>query len=239
MSELDCQGLAKTVGESDRAAVLRGVSFHVRAGSCVGLSGATGSGKTTLLRLIAGLEAPDRGEIRIDGRLASSPAWLLPPGQRRIGFVFQGLGLWPHLDVAGHLDYVLAASPLKGQARARHKDDLLEAFRLRDLRRRMPAELSGGEKHLLAIARALAGEVRLLLLDEPFAGLDGSLKSRVLETVARYRRARGLTAILVSHQTDELNALCEERLHLREGHIAPPLGRQASAYGEGGGGARP
>lgn len=227
MSDLDVLDVSKTVGAGDVSAVLRGVSFYVPSGDCLGLKGATGAGKTTLLRLIAGLEKPDAGEIRMDGLLVSSPKVLVPPGRRRIGFVFQSLGLWPHLTVSGHLDYVLSASSLRRDEAGRRKMELLEAFHLRDLAGRRPGELSGGEKHLLAIARALANDARLLLMDEPFAGLDGHLKDMVVSALRRVQRDRGLTALLVSHDPEDLRTLCRGVIQLREGHIKNSFGRSS------------
>lgn len=219
MSHLEILGVAKTLGESDRVAVLREVTLRVQAGHCLGLKGATGSGKTTLLRLIAGLERLDQGEIRIDGLAVSGTKVHIPAGKRRIGFVFQSLGLWPHLTVDGHLDYVLQASPFRGDERVRRKRELLQAFHLGGLENRRPGELSGGERHLLAIARALAPDIRILLLDEPFAGLDGQLRELVIEALGRIRRERQLTTVLVSHDIFELRALSNELVYLREGHV--------------------
>ena len=238
MRGLDVDHVSKTLGTSDRTAVLREASLRIAAGRCLGLKGATGSGKTTLLRLIAGLEAPDSGEIRIDGLVVSSPAYQVPPGKRGIGFVFQHLGLWPHLSVEGHLEYVLAATPFRAEERIQRKAELLAAFHLHGLERRRPHELSGGEKHLLALARALAGDVRVLLLDEPFAGLDGSLKDLVIEAVGRLQAERALPTLLVSHDAGELTALCQEVLHLREGRVAAPSPKTSSPHGQNGQGKR-
>jgi len=220
VSRIEVREVSKTLGGRAGTAVLRGVVLYVAEGRCVGLRGATGSGKTTLLRLIAGLDRPERGEILLDGRIVSGPQVHVPPHRRRIGFVFQSLGLWPHLNIAEHLDYVLAASPLKPDERARRKKELCDAFHLHGLEGRFPAELSGGEKHLLALARALAGDVRILLLDEPFAGLDGQLKEWVTGALASWRRSRRLTTVLVSHDPQDLARLCQSVVHLREGRIA-------------------
>jgi iron(III) transport system ATP-binding protein len=220
VSRIEVREVSKTLGGRAGTAVLRGVTFQAPEGRCVGLRGATGSGKTTLLRLIAGLDRPERGEILLDGQVVSGPRVHVPPHRRRIGFVFQSLGLWPHLNVAEHLDYVLSASPLPRDERARRKKELFEAFHLRGLEGRFPAELSGGEKHLLALTRALAGDVRLLLLDEPFAGLDGQLKEWVTGALASWRQSRRLTAVLVSHDPRDLARLCQSIVHLREGRIA-------------------
>lgn len=220
MSFLEVREVAKTLGSGERAAVLRGVSLRVQGGAWVGLRGATGSGKTTLMRIIAGLEFPDRGEVWLDGERMSTLAGGVPPGRRGIGFVFQSLGLWPHLTVGGHLDYMLGASRLAANTRAARRAELLEAFHLHGMVRRYPWELSGGEKHLLAIARALSGQVRLLLLDEPFSGLDGALKEVVVQALKRLREEWGMTALLVSHLAEDFQALCSGVLHLREGRIA-------------------
>ncbi|MCW8130838.1 MAG: ATP-binding cassette domain-containing protein [Planctomycetota bacterium] len=235
MSHLEILGVAKTLGESDRVAVLREVTLRVQGGQCLGLKGATGSGKTTLLRLIAGLERLDQGEIRIDGLAVSGPKVHIPAGRRRVGFVFQTLGLWPHLSVDGHLDYVLQASPFRGDERVRRKRELLQAFHLGGLENRRPGELSGGERHLLAIARALAPDIRMLLLDEPFAGLDGQLRDLVIDALGRIRRERQLTTVLVSHDIFELRALSNELVYLREGHVVGQPSPLPSPRGPNGG----
>ena len=235
MAYLDVRSIAKTLGaagsspDGEATAVLREVSLKVESGECVGLSGSTGSGKTTLLRIISGLERPDRGEIWLDGKLASSPKVVLPPGERHIGFVFQHLGLWPHLTVAEHLDYALSTLPLKKSEKNCRKEELLLEFSLHEkLIERRPAELSGREKRLLALARALCGDIKLLLLDEPFHGLDGALEARVVETLGRIRRTRKLATLLVSHAARDFERLCDRVVTLREGHTHGGAGRLKS-----------
>jgi len=247
MSGLVVNEVAKTLDGS--AAVLRGVSLRVGTGQCLGLRGATGSGKTTLLRIIAGLERPDRGEVHINDKLVASPKVHVPPGERGVGFVFQSLGLWPHLNVEEHLDYALSATKLSRADRLIRKQLLMDLFHLgravqrsaderegllsrvfrtlvpereRPIAKRRPAELSGGEKHLLAISRALCGQCSLLLLDEPFSGLDGQLKELVVETLARIAPERALTSLLVSHDPADFRALTSGVIHLREGRVLEP-----------------
>lgn len=221
MSRLEVTGLVKTLGGAshDASAVLRGTTFSVASGECLGLRGATGAGKTTLLRIIAGLLTPDAGEVRLDDRVLSAPGILVPPQERGIGFMFQSLGLWPHLTVKGHLDFVLAATRWTRQARTARRAAILDTFVLHGLENRYPGELSGGERHLLALARALCTDVRLLLLDEPFTGLDGALKGRILDTLRQERTRRRLTALLVTHNDDEMRALCQHVEQLSEGCI--------------------
>jgi len=221
---LDVSGLVKTLGDpgsgpAEAAAALRGVSFSVARGECLGLKGATGAGKSTLLRIIAGLLAPDAGEVWLDGELMSSSDVLVPPARRQIGFVFQNLGLWPHLTVRGHLDFVLAASCMSRSERAARRAAILDTFVLEGLEQRYPSELSGGERHLLAIARAFCGDARLLLLDEPFTGLDGALKDRILDTLKKERVRRNLTTVLVTHDDDEMRTICQRTEQLSEGRI--------------------
>lgn len=222
MSVLEVEGLTKTLGRAATpaaSAVLRGVTFSIGDGDCLGLKGSTGAGKSTLLKIIAGLLSPDGGQVRLDGQVLSSATAQVPPQQRGIGMVFQNLGLWPHLSVQGHLDFVLSASNLSRSEKERRRAEMLDTFLLRDLAARYPAELSGGERHLLALARVLCGPIKLLLLDEPFIGLDTALKGRILETLSRERKRRQLTALLVTHDDDEMRALCGRVEHLSEGHI--------------------
>lgn len=219
---LDVRALTKTLGHAaspQASAVLRGVHLTIAPGECLGLKGATGSGKTTLIRIIAGLMAPDGGEVLLDGKILSSPKQMVAPAQRGVGLVFQSLGLWPHLSVSAHLDFALSARPLPSSEKNARRAEALETFLLRDLADRFPAELSGGERHLLALARVFCSDMKLLLLDEPFNGLDSGLKGRILETLARERTRLKLTTLLVTHNDDEMRLLCKRVEHLSEGRI--------------------
>jgi ABC-type Fe3+/spermidine/putrescine transport system ATPase subunit len=179
--------------------VLRGCSFEAAAGEWTALLGPSGSGKTTLLRLVAGFEAAEIGELRIDGRNAAG----VPPRARGVGMVFQDLALWPALSVAE-------------QAGSR---ELVERFGLSGLEGRKPGELSGGEKQRLAIARSLAHDPRLLLMDEPFSGLDPLLRRSIGEALAELQRERGFTVIVVSHHLDGLVARASRVGLLRDGRV--------------------
>jgi len=222
MAHLEVKDLVKTLGAPSSAtgsAVLRGVSFSIAAGECLGLKGSTGSGKSTLLRIIAGLMEPDGGEVWLDGRLLSSKTSMIEPAQRGVGMVFQHLGLWPHLSVEAHLDFALSGTTLPSSEQSQRRSQIMDTFLLRDLGSRYPAQLSGGERHLLAIARALCADIKLLLLDEPFTGLDSALKQRILETLKHERERRRLTTLLVTHGDDEMRYLCQRVEHLNEGHL--------------------
>ena len=175
------ESLAKGLGGRG---VLHGLSLEAEAGEWLAVLGPSGAGKTTLLRAIAGLERPDAGRVRLGGRDAAS----IPPRERGIGFVFQDLALWPYLTVEEHVAEISS-----------RPGPLLERFGLRGLEGKRPHELSGGERQRLALARALASDPRLLLLDEPFSSLDPLLRRGLADTLADLHRERGMTVIYVSH----------------------------------------
>ena len=175
------------------------VALHVNRGEIFSLVGPSGCGKTTLLRLIAGLEQPDRGAIILDGREITN----LPPAQRRVGLVFQDYALFPHLTVAGNIEYGLKVQRVPAPARRQRLAGLLELFGLEGLAHRQIQHLSGGEKQRVALARALAPEPLLLLLDEPFSALDYNLRQRLRQELKRLREKLGFTAIFVTHQQEE------------------------------------
>lgn len=196
------------------------LSFVVKEGEIIVLFGPSGCGKTTCLRLIAGLETPDEGEIWISGRcVARSGINLVPPAARGIGFVFQDLALWPHLTVAGQLDFVLAATDLSRSDRLARRDEILRLVRIDRFARHYPAALSGGEQQRVAIARALVAYPRLLLLDEPFSNLDSDLKSDLLAELASLQRQLKVTTAYVTHNHEETATLAERVIWIREGRI--------------------
>jgi len=165
------------------------------------ITGPSGSGKTTLLRLIAGLEEPDSGEISINGELASRAGYTLEPHRRNIGFVMQNPALWPHLNVLQLLQFVLGRKD-KLEA-AQTINNLLEATGLKDYKNRRPADLSGGEAQRLSIARALAAQPSILLLDEPLAHLDPELRINMLTLLQTHAETLGATTIHVSHHLED------------------------------------
>jgi ABC-type sulfate/molybdate transport systems ATPase subunit len=194
--------------------VLRAVELVVEPGEVVGLVGPSGAGKSTLLAVVAGFLAA-RGEVRLDGRDAAC----LEPRARGFGMVFQELALWPHLSVGEHLDFVLAAQGAPRAGRAERVRAELAALELTALAARRPAELSGGEAQRLALARALVGRPRGLLLDEPLGALDGGLRAR-LRQVLRARLAREpVTTLLVTHDFAEASELAARVAVLVAGEV--------------------
>lgn len=184
--------------------ILSNYSLEVGEGECVTLCGPSGIGKTTLLRLIAGLETPDAGEVRIhlDG-LEHTPPLL----DGAVGMVFQDLALWPHMRAARHLDLVLRGRGLSRAQRRQRAASLLSTVDLSALARSFPHQMSGGEQQRLAFARAMATAPRILLLDEPFSNLDATLRARLVEELRRLQRERSLTIVIATHDPEEVSAL--------------------------------
>jgi iron(III) transport system ATP-binding protein len=191
------------------------------------LVGPSGCGKTTMLRLVAGFEAPDAGEIWVGENLVAGAGRWMVPEARRVGMVFQQLALFPHLDVAGNIAYGLRST---SRARRRQRvGELLELVGLSGYEGRRPHELSGGQAQRVAVARALAPHPEVVLLDEPFSGLDVSLRAGVRREVRRILEAEGVTALLVTHDQDEALAMGDRVAVMLDGTVAQ-LGRPEDVY---------
>jgi ABC-type Fe3+/spermidine/putrescine transport system ATPase subunit len=197
---------------------LRDLSLAVEVGQCLGLIGPSGAGKTTTLRLIAGLEGPDAGTIRIDGKVVSQGALRVSPHRRRVGLVFQGLALWPHVTVAKHVHYGLDQELPRANCPAKVQE-ILERLDLVEHARRYPSELSGGEQQRVALARALAGRPRILLLDEPLANLDRSLRRDLLELLVGLKTRESVSMVFVSHDREGLSSLTDSLVVMDRGEI--------------------
>ena len=180
-------------------AVLTSVDLEVATGEICCLIGPSGSGKSTLLRVIAGLQRPDRGTIRIDGEDVTS----LPTHRRGVGLVFQDHALFPHLDVAANVGFALRARGVGGVRRRVQVEELLGLIGLDGFGGRSVATLSGGEQQRVALARALAATPRVLLLDEPLGALDPVIHDRLAVDLRTLLRRQGTTAVHVTHDVDE------------------------------------
>jgi len=198
-------------------AVVDNVSLTAPAGQVLALLGPSGSGKSTILRLIAGLEPVDAGEVGLGGQTVSTRAHTQPPEQRRVGFVFQDYALFPHLSAGANVAFGLAHLPrAERDARALQ---WLGRVGLGARAQAYPHELSGGEQQRVALARALAPSPRAVLLDEPFSGLDPSLRSELRDVaLAAIAEARA-TAIFVTHHADEALLVADRLAVLREGRV--------------------
>jgi ABC-type sugar transport system ATPase subunit len=198
--------------------VVENVSLDVAEGESVALLGASGCGKTTTLRLIAGLEEPDAGEIWIAGdRVAANGRNLVPPNARGIGFVFQDLALWPHLTVAGNLNFVLSSANVPKRERLKRIDETLRLVRIDRFSRSYPNQLSGGEQQRVGIARAIVARPRLLLLDEPMSSLDNDLKAELLAELKSLQRLLGVTTVYITHDRAEALSITQRIAAISKG----------------------
>jgi molybdate transport system ATP-binding protein len=211
----DVLGVQLRKSFADRSFQLN-VAFAIPPGITI-LFGPSGSGKTTLLDCIAGLSSPDWGQITVGGQVLFDGATRLSPQERKVGYVFQDLALFPHLNVENNIHYGLAGLD-RSQRRSRCAA-MLESFRISHLRRRKPGEISGGERQRVALARALVTDPRLLLLDEPLAALDAATKSRIVEDLRAWNQAHRIPILYVTHSRGEVFALGERVLALADGNI--------------------
>ena len=207
------QGLEKSYGGFQ---AVRGVSITVQAGEMVGLLGPSGCGKTTTLRMIAGLEVPDAGVIRIGDRAVNS----LPPWQRNIGMVFQNYALFPHMTVFQNVAFGLKMRRLSAADTQRQVEAAMAQVRLTGLGERRPSELSGGQRQRVALARAIVTRPSLLLLDEPLAALDRKLREHMQVEIRQIQRELGITTIFVTHDQEEALTLSDRIVVMEAGHIA-------------------
>lgn len=206
----------KSIDDTD---ILKGVSLSVDAGEFVALLGPSGSGKTTLLNIIAGLVHADRGKLILDGEDITN----LPAGQRHFGMVFQNYALFRHMSVAQNVGFGLKV--MKGGRRPSRAEiadrvaELLEMVELPHLGDRYPAQLSGGQRQRVAMARALAIDPQLLLMDEPFSALDAQVRQSLRGEVRALQKKAGVGAIMVTHDRAEAWALADRIAVMDHGRI--------------------
>jgi molybdate transport system ATP-binding protein len=197
------------------------------AGQVTAICGPSGAGKTSLLDLIAGLRRPQSALVQLEGRVLTDTArgLALPPRAREIGYVPQDLALFPHLSVRKNLLYgCRTTGPREGLFSYEHVAGVLE---IGPLAGRNVTDLSGGEKQRVALARALLTSPKLLLLDEPLAGLDAALKAKIIPYLARVRDEFRVPMLYVSHDRQEIQSLCDEVVELERGQVLPRAHQKA------------
>ena len=202
------------------------VSFSVNAGNVVTLLGPSGCGKTTLLRLAAGLESPLTGEIWLDGSRVSDRELTIPPEKRGVGYMFQDYALFPHLNV---MENVVFGLPDKGSTAIRRALDVLAEVNIETLADSYPHELSGGQQQRVALARALAPTPSIILLDEPFAGLDSRLRERIRDQILHVLKATKTAVLMVTHDAEEAMFMSDRIIVLRDGTVTQ-TGRPFNLY---------
>lgn len=201
---LELRNISKSFDGKD---VIRNLSLTLSQGSIGCLLGASGCGKTTALRTIAGFEAPDTGRILINNRLVADPQDGVPPEKRRIGMVFQDYALFPHLTVKENVRFGLHRGT--GTEKRHRTENLLQIVGMAEFQNHYPHELSGGQQQRIALARALAPQPEILLLDEPFSNLDVALRERLSMEVRDILKQSGISAILVTHNQHEAFAMAD------------------------------
>ena len=223
---LQCRDLRLTYGPNE---VLHGVDLTVAEGESVVLLGPSGSGKSSLLYAVAGFVAPSGGEIRIGERTVSTPRVQEPPERRGVAMVFQHYALWPHLSALDTVAYPLRRAGQDRAAARRRAAELLALMGVAALADRRPSELSGGEQQRIGVARALARDARLLLLDEPTAHLDAPLRAALVAEMAEQQRRSNATALWATHDVTEALAVADRVGVLRDGRLVQ-LGTPSELY---------
>ncbi len=200
----------------DGRTVVDHVSLKVQPGQVTCLLGPSGCGKSTTLRMIAGVEMQDEGTIFVDGELICDTVYRVPPERRHIGLMFQDFALFPHLRVGENVAFGLAGD---ASAKASRVGELLERVGLSGYDQNFPHELSGGEQQRVALARALAPRPRIMLMDEPFSGLDNRLRDGIRDETLEILREEDTGVLLVTHEPEEAMRMADDIALMRDGRI--------------------
>ena len=212
MAGLDIKAINKSYGS---AHVLSDINLAIDDGEFLVLVGPSGCGKSTLLRMIAGLDAPTSGDIRIGGKLVNA----LAPAERKIAMVFQSYALYPHMDVRKNMTFGLKFTGVKPEERERRVAEAARMLRLEPLLGRYPRDLSGGQRQRVAIGRAIVREPDVFLFDEPLSNLDAALRVSTRVEIARLHRLLGATMVYVTHDQIEAMTLADRIVVMNHGRI--------------------
>lgn len=233
-TRLELNDVSKSI---DEKVIVSKVSLSLNAGQVTCLLGPSGCGKSTTLRIIAGLEQLDSGEILIDGVKASGPTTHIAPEKRTIGMMFQDFALFPHLSVGENVAYAMKGSRAEQRERVRQ---LLNRVNLQHFIDEYPHVLSGGEQQRIALIRALAARPKIMLMDEPFSGLDNRLRDGIRDETLAILKDEGTAVLLVTHEPEEAMRMADEIALMRNGEIvqkgAPynvynaPIDRETMAF---------
>ena len=207
--------------------VLRDITLTVEPGEFFALLGPSGSGKSTLLRLIAGFNQHQAGELLVGGRDVTG----IPPWKRNVGMVFQNYALWPHMTVARNVAFGLEARRLPRDEIRRRTEAALELVGLAGYGDRRPGQLSGGQQQRVALARTLAIEPQVLLLDEPLSNLDARLRLQMRQELLALHRRLGLTTIFVTHDQEEAMTICD-RIAVMDHGVIQQVGTPVDLFDE-------
>ena len=217
---LEVRNLFRRFGDRN---VVDGVSLRIEPGQVTCLLGPSGCGKSTTLRMIAGVDMQDSGEIYVDGKLICDTVFRIPPERRQIGLMFQDFALFPHMSVADNVAFGLSKSAENKRNRVK---ELLEKVGLSWAIDHPPHQLSGGEQQRVALARALAPRPRIMLMDEPFSGLDNRLRDGIRDETLALLKEEDTAVLLVTHEPEEALRMADEIALMRNGKIV----QQGSPY---------
>ena len=210
---LEIKNLSHSYSETNQ--VIQNINLEIEKSDRVAILGPSGCGKSTLLRLIAGLEKPNLGQIVIDGTVVSTEKFIEPPEKRKIGLVVQEKALFPHLSVYDNIGFGIK----KNIDKKTITNDLLELLKIDSLKNKYPHEISGGEQQRVALARSLAPNPKLLMLDEPFSALDKDLKGVLYEEISQVFSERGSTILLVTHDSQEAEIMTKRQMKMEKGQL--------------------
>jgi iron(III) transport system ATP-binding protein len=216
MAHLDLVNLTKRYGD---VTSVDAIDLTVDKGEFICLLGPSGCGKTTTLRMIAGFLEPDAGEIRVGGKVVSSPGSVVPPERRNMSMIFQSYAVWPHMTVRQNVGYGLKMRRVEAAEITKRTDAMLATTKLAVQAERYPSELSGGQQQRVALARALAPNPDILLLDEPLSNLDANLRGDMRFEIRRLHDEFGNTSIYVTHDQVEAMTMADRIVVMNAGRI--------------------
>ena len=216
------RGLRQRFGEHT---VLDGIDLDVPAGTTLALLGPSGCAKSTLLKLLAGLLRPDEGCVMFGGETVADPSHCVPPEARDLGMVFQDYALWPHMTVAGNVSFPLEMRGVPRAERVAAVAQALARVGLEQMAARRPSALSGGQQQRVALARAIVARPRVLLFDEPLSNLDTQLRATLCDDIRTVLAQLGTTAVYVTHDRSEADALAHTIVTLAQGRVAQTVHR--------------
>ena len=195
--------------------ILKELNLTIDQGNFVAITGASGSGKTSILRVICGLESPNQGEIILDNSLLLNKEIFIPTEKRNIGLVIQEKVLFPHLNARQNIEFGISSKTDKQNL----SNEIMEKLNIKQLAEKYPHELSGGESQRVALARSIVMKPKLLMLDEPFTGLDKDLKMKIYPEIKSILQASKITALMVTHDLNEVKALADKCFNLESGKL--------------------
>jgi iron(III) transport system ATP-binding protein len=222
MKIVEINGLTFSFVQS-KEPVIYDFSFSMNMGEIVGVLGQSGSGKSTLLRLIAGLEIPMKGSVKIADIPVVNEKLFVQPEDRSVGMVFQDYALFPHMTVKDNILFGLVKT--SRNERKKRLKEMLELVHMEEYEKRYPHELSGGQQQRIALARALAPQPKVLLMDEPFSNLDADLKASIRLELRSILKKTGISCILVTHDRNDVDSICDRSIAMGAGQHKSSQGK--------------